>query len=110
MESVHMLSNSCSEGSQNWGDNVFHGILVGAQESGLLNGFMSTQDFAASTRRALVQDVRKFARWFSAANHEALTLGRVTVRDLTDFRDHLRRERGQAVATVNRCLVTLRRF
>ena len=35
---------------------------------------------------------------------------RVTVRDITDFRDHLRRDDGQAVATVNRALVTLRRF
>ena len=29
---------------------------------------------------------------------------------MTDFRRHLRQERGQAVATVNRCLVTVRRF
>jgi integrase/recombinase XerC len=29
---------------------------------------------------------------------------------VTDFRDFLRREKKQAVATVNRCLVTLRRF
>ena len=29
---------------------------------------------------------------------------------MTDFRDFLRREKKQAVATVNRCLVTLRRF
>jgi integrase/recombinase XerC len=35
---------------------------------------------------------------------------RVTVRDITDFREHLRREKGQAVATINRCLVSLRRF
>ncbi len=29
---------------------------------------------------------------------------------MADFRDHLRREKGQAVASVNRCLVSLRRF
>jgi len=34
----------------------------------------------------------------------------VTVRDITDFKDNLRREHGQAVATVNRALVTVRRF
>jgi site-specific recombinase XerD len=34
----------------------------------------------------------------------------VTTRDVTDFKDGLRRERGQAVATINRALVTLRRF
>ena len=34
----------------------------------------------------------------------------VTARDIADCRDHLRRDLGQASATVNRCLVTLRRF
>ena len=36
--------------------------------------------------------------------------GRVTVRDVTDFRTWLRKDQGQATATVNRCLVTVRRF
>jgi hypothetical protein len=31
-------------------------------------------------------------------------------RDITDFKNHCHRELGQAVATVNRALVTLRRF
>jgi site-specific recombinase XerD len=35
---------------------------------------------------------------------------RVTTRDITDFKDWLRREQGQAVSTVNRALVTLRRY
>ena len=35
---------------------------------------------------------------------------RLTVRDVTDFKDHLRRDKGQAVATINRCLVTIRRY
>ena len=54
--------------------------------------------------------MRKFARWFSSANREPFTVGRVTVRDITDFKDYLRRECGQAVSTVNRALVTLRGF
>jgi site-specific recombinase XerD len=37
-------------------------------------------------------------------------VARVTTRDLTDFRDYLRRDKGQAVATINRNLVMLRRF
>ena len=45
-----------------------------------------------------------------SANKEPFKLGRVTTRDVTDFRDYLRREKGQAVATVNRTLVTIRRF
>jgi len=34
----------------------------------------------------------------------------VTTRDVSDFKNHLRRDQEQAVATVNRALVTLRRF
>ena len=44
------------------------------------------------------------------ANREVFTVKRVTLRDVADFRDHLRREKGQAVASVNRCLVSLRRY
>ncbi len=76
----------------------------------LFGQFLDAHDFSADTRRAFTQDVRKFARWFSTANKERLVISRVTTRDITDFRDHLRREQGQAVATVNRALVTLRRF
>ena len=54
--------------------------------------------------------MRKFARWFVGANHEPLVMGRVTTRDVTDFKNALRRDQGQAVATVNRAIVTLRRF
>ena len=71
--------------------------------------FLAAHDFAPPTRKALRSDLRKFARWFSAANKEPFKVERVTLRDVTDFRDHLRRE-GQAVASVNRALVTLRRF
>jgi site-specific recombinase XerD len=95
---------------KNWGDNVFDGIPVGPDEASLFGQYLAAHDLAANSRKAIAQDVRKFARWFGNANHEPLRIARVTVRDLTDFRDWLRREKGQAVATVNRCLVTLRRF
>jgi len=105
-----MPSNLCSEGRQNWGDNVFKGIHVGEEEASLFNRYLDCHDFSANSRRAYTKDVRKFAAWFSAANREPFTLRRVTTRDVTDFRDDLRRNKGQAVATVNRCLVTVRRF
>ncbi len=54
--------------------------------------------------------MRSFARWFAQANKEPFRVGRVTTRDVADFKDHLRREKGRAVATVNRRLVTLRRW
>jgi integrase/recombinase XerC len=95
---------------KNSGDKVFQGIPVGKKEPVLFAGFLDGHDFSKNSRRAFTQDVRKFARWFSTANKEAFIVGRVTVRDITDFKDHLRREKNQAVATVNRCLVTLRRW
>lgn len=92
------------------GDNVFSGLPVGADEPVLFARFLDSHDFSSNTRRAMVQDVRKFARWFTEANHEPFVLGRVTTRDVTDFKDHFRRDQAQAVSTVNRALVTLRRF
>jgi len=95
---------------KNSGDNVFSGIPVGDDEARLFSAYLAAHDLAVNSRRAITQDMRKFARWFASANKEPLRITRVTVRDITDFRDWLRREQGQAVATVNRCLVTLRRF
>jgi integrase/recombinase XerC len=105
-----MASNLRPEGRQNSGDKVFEGIPVGKEEPALFTGFLDSHDFSANTRRAFTQDMRKFAAWFSHANREHFVIGRVTTRDVADFRDHLRREQGQAVATVNRALVTIRRF
>jgi integrase/recombinase XerC len=95
---------------KNWEDNVFDGIPVGREEASLFGQFVSDHDFSAHTRKAYNQDVRKFAGWFSSANREPFVVGRVTTRDVSDFRDHLRRQQGQAVATVNRSLVAVRKF
>jgi len=95
---------------KNSGDNVFGGIHVGPDEASLFGQYVAAHDLAANSRKAISQDVRKFARWFASANKEPFKIGRVTTRDVTDFRDFLRREKKQAVATVNRCLVTIRCF
>ncbi len=105
-----MASDFRPEGGQNSGDNVFEGIPVGQEEGALFAAFLAGHDFSANSRRAFTQDVRKFAAWFSSANREPFMVGRVTTRDVADFRDHLRREQGQAVATINRALVTVRRW
>ena len=105
-----MMSNSRPEERKNSGDNVFGGIPAEDGEASLFAQFLDGQDLSLNTRRAFKQDMRKFARWFSTANHEPFTTKRVTVRDITDFKSYLRREKGQAVSTVKRCLVTLRRF
>jgi integrase/recombinase XerC len=54
--------------------------------------------------------LRKFSRWFATNNAEPFVAGRVTVRDISDFKDHQRRAEQREVSTVNRCLVTLRRY
>lgn len=105
-----MVSNSSSERRKNSHDMLFSGISVGKEEASRVAQFFDDNDFAAHSRRAIANDLRKFAQWFSTANREPFAVGRVTVRDLTDFRDHLRRDLGQAIATVNRCLVSIRRF
>ncbi len=105
-----MMSNVRPEGSQNWGDNVFEGLSVGPEENGLVSTYLAAHDLAPNTRRAIRNDLRKFAAWFTHANREPFAVKRITVRDVTDFKDHLRRKQGQAVSTVNRALVTIRRF
>jgi len=95
---------------KNWAENVFQDIPVGPAEAGLVDAFLKAHDFASGTRRGIVLDLRKLARWFTQANREPFVVSRVTTRDITDFRDYLRREKGQAVATVNRTLVMVRRF
>ncbi|MGA2258649.1 MAG: tyrosine-type recombinase/integrase [Thermoguttaceae bacterium] len=95
---------------KNCGDNVFRRCSVGPEEASLLRAYLDGHDLAANSRRAVVNDLRKFAGWFSGANHEPFRVARVTTRDITDFRDCLRRDRNQAVTTINRALVTIRRF
>ena len=105
-----MMSDSHEQSRKNTGDNVFRGIPVAGDEPALFTQFLDAHDLAPNSRRAFAQDVRKFAQWFTTANREPLDMNRVTVRDITDFRENLRREKGQAVATINRCIVTLRKF
>lgn len=72
--------------------------------------FIEVNDFSHNTVKALYLDFAKFLKWFESANEEQYEDDRVTPRDIADFRRHLREDRRQAVATVNRCLVTLRRY
>lgn len=94
----------------NRSDNVFDHQPLGDGEAALIDRFLNENDFSPNTRRAFLKDLGKFATWFTTANREPFRISRVTTRDVADFRDHLRREQCQAVATVNRALVTVRRF
>ncbi len=83
---------------------------VGVQESALIDRFLAENDFSPNTRRAFAADLGKLSTWFAQANQEPFRINRVTAGDVACFRDHLRRDQGQAVSTVNRALVTVRRF
>ena len=63
------------------------------QESALIDRFLNENDFSPNTRRAFAQDLEKFTKWFTNANKEPFRISRVTTRDVSDFRDHLRREK-----------------
>jgi site-specific recombinase XerD len=104
------MSKSRPEDRWNSGDNVFGEVPVGADETRLFGEYLGSSDLSANSRRAVVNDLRKFARWFVEANQEPLAVARVTTRDITDFRDSLRRDQQQAVATVNRALVSVRKL
>ncbi len=95
---------------ENSGDNVFDSMPVGNQETALIDRFLSDNDFSANTRRAFASDLRNFSDWFTQVNKERFVISRVTTGDVSSYRDYLRRAKTQAVATVNRALVTVRRF
>jgi hypothetical protein len=60
------------------GVKVFNAIAVGEQEASLFNQFLAAHDFAPGSRRGFTLDLRKFARWFSAANKEPFHVARPT--------------------------------
>jgi len=105
-----MPSTSHPDGRRNYGDNVFSGVPIRDGQAALVGQFLDGHDFSPHTVRAFTFDLRKFATWFVQANNEPLDVARVIVRDVADFRDHLRRDKQQAVSSVNRALVCLRRF
>jgi site-specific recombinase XerD len=90
--------------------NVLRNVQTDDRERCLLAEFFAARDFAVATKAAMRSDIEKFGRWFTSATNEAFATNRVTISDLTSFRQSLRQEQGQAVKTVNRCLVTLRRY
>ena len=59
-----MPSDFCREERRDRGDSVFGTIPVGRDEPALFGQFLDGHDFAADTRKAFSQDVRKFASWF----------------------------------------------
>ncbi len=105
-----MLSNYCREDGKNSEHNVFQGISTRPNQEDIFSEFLGEQDISPHSVQALILDIRKFAKWFSTANSEPWDVERVTVRDITDFREYLRQEKRQAVSTINRNLASIRKY
>ena len=61
-----MSSNSYSEAGKNSIDNVFEGIPTAQGEYILFRQFLDSHDFSPHTIRAMVLDIRKFAKYFTS--------------------------------------------
>jgi site-specific recombinase XerD len=98
------------EERQNWSDKAFMGVRSGDRERSLFLRFLESHDFRPNTVRALTSDLHRLMVWFSARNGEQFVLERVTTRDITDFKNYMRNEKGLAISSVNRALVMVRKF
>jgi site-specific recombinase XerD len=104
-----MIDKSCSQQGENSEHNVFRGISIRPNQELIFARFIKEQDASSHTIDAVTLDLRKFAKWFSTVNCEPWDMERVTVRDVTDFREYLRQEK-QAVSTINRNLASIRKY
>ena len=75
-----------------------------------IDRFLNENDFSANTRRAFGQDLGKFTTWFTQANKEPFRIGRVTTGDVSSFQGSPAPRAAASRGTVNRALVTVRRF
>ena len=75
-----------------------------------LDEFLAAHDYSDRTVEAIRYDIAKFVRWFTNANQERFDSRRISTADVASFRSHLREVRRQSVSTVNRALVSVRRF
>jgi site-specific recombinase XerD len=104
------VSDKVVEGRSFWRDKAFRGIQCGEGEPTLFLEFLESHDFRPNTLRAFSNDFRGFMLWFTERNGERFVIDRVSTRDVTDFKTFQRSTKGLAVATVNRSLVTIRKF
>ncbi len=104
------MSNFSSQDNNNHEHNVFRGINITPKQEDLFREFTDMLDLSQHTIDALILDIRKFAKWFTAANAEPWDIERVTSRDVIDFRDYLKAEKKQAVSTINRNLASIRKY
>ena len=104
------MSNFSSQSNKNSEHNVFQGINIRPNQEELFLKLTDTLDVSQHTIDAIVLDIRKFSKWFTLANQEPWDAARVTVRDIIDYREHLKTEKKQAVSTINRNLASIRKY
>ena len=104
------MSNFDAQPINNSGDNVFKNIPVAEKEVSYFQQFLDSHDFSRHTVRAFGFDLCKFAKFFFSVNNERYDTTRVTTTDITSFKRHLREDLGQSVSTVNRALVSVRKY
>ena len=75
-----------------------------------LDEFFAAHDYSERTIEAVRYDVAKFVKHFTSVNNERLDVQRITTSDVSGFKNHLRDVQRQSVSTVNRALVSVRRF
>jgi hypothetical protein len=78
----------------NPGDKVCGPVFP--EEIERFTSFLDSHDFSPNTRRSFLLDFRNFAAWFCSANKERFAVTKVTTRDMSDYRDSMRREQGRA--------------
>ena len=104
------MSNFNAQDNKNSEHNVFSGIPAKPKQEDFFSEFLNEQDISSNTIEALILDIRKFAKWFTTANQEPWDIERVTIRDVSDFKEHLRTEKQQAASTINRNLASIRKY
>jgi len=104
------MSNFSPYPINNSGDNVFKSIPVTEKEGLYFQQFLDSHDFSPHTVRAFGFDIRKFAKFFFSVNNERYDTTRVTTTDITSFKRYLRENMEQSVATVNRAVVSIRKY
>lgn len=91
-------------------DNIFKNINTTDEEESQFQEFLTSLDTSPASLRAIKSDIRKFADWFVAVNRERFDSSRITTTDISSFKTYLRSDQQQAVSTVNRCIVHLRKY
>jgi site-specific recombinase XerD len=78
-----------------------------------IQAFLTSQqkaDLTQASMRALRSDLLNFAAWWEARHHRPFILSQLVTRDIRQWQQYRQQEAGVSPKTVNRNLVSLRRF